>query len=110
MVNWEHNWLTGSIIGSWELMLYYDTCVLDYIGCVERTGVVVVWWWCCSGSWELCIGRFEGFPFLYSINIRRFEDGGPMLASRWFLIQLSSASAERIFSLLTNSSNERQNS
>ena len=30
----EHNWLTGSIIGSWEPMLYYDTCVMEltYIG------------------------------------------------------------------------------
>ena len=38
----EHNWLTGSIIGSWEPMLYYDTCVMEltYIGCVERTGVL----------------------------------------------------------------------
>ena len=35
------------------------------------------------------------------------RDGGPMLARR-VLIQLSAA--ERIFSLLTNSSNERQNS
>ena len=34
----------------------------------------------------------------------------PMLASLVVLIQLSSAAAERIFSLLTNSSNERQNS
>ena len=42
----EHNWLTGSIIGSWEPYVVYDTCVMEltYIGCVERLGVVVLWW------------------------------------------------------------------
>ena len=41
----EHNWLTGSIIGSWKHMLcnLCNGMELTYIGCGESTCVVVEW-------------------------------------------------------------------